>query len=36
MQMHHERGMVVSFAVAMALFAVIALWASRAIPEPLR
>ena len=36
MQMHHERGMVVSFAIALALFAVSALWARRAIPEPLR
>ena len=33
-QMHHERGMLVSFAVALALFAVVALWARRAIPEP--
>jgi DHA2 family methylenomycin A resistance protein-like MFS transporter len=33
-QMHHERGMFVSFAVAMALFAVVALWAQRAHPEP--
>lgn len=36
MQMHGERGMVVSFVVALVLFAVIALWANRAIPEPLR
>ena len=34
MQMHGERGMVVSFTVAMGLFAVIALWTNRAIPEP--
>jgi DHA2 family methylenomycin A resistance protein-like MFS transporter len=33
-QMHHERGMFVSFAVALALFAVVALWAQRAHPEP--
>jgi DHA2 family methylenomycin A resistance protein-like MFS transporter len=34
MQMHGERGMVVSFTVAMVLFGVIALWTNRAIPEP--
>jgi DHA2 family methylenomycin A resistance protein-like MFS transporter len=33
-QMHHDLGMVVSFAVALALFAVVAWWASRSIPEP--
>ena len=33
-QMHHDRGMLVSFLVALALFAVIAVWAERAIPEP--
>ncbi|HTJ20930.1 MAG TPA: MFS transporter [Gemmatimonadaceae bacterium] len=33
-QMHHDRGMVVSFGVTLALFGVIAVWARRAIPEP--
>jgi MFS transporter, DHA2 family, methylenomycin A resistance protein len=33
-QMQQSRGMLVSFAVALALFAVVAVWARRAIPEP--
>ena len=33
-QMHHDVGMVVSFAVALALFALVAWWASRSIPAP--
>ena len=32
-QMHHERGMLASFAVALALFAIIAIGARRAIPD---
>ena len=33
-QMHRDRGMVVSFGVTVALFGVIAVWARCAIPEP--
>ena len=33
-QMHHDLGMAVSFAVALALFALVAWWASRSIPAP--
>jgi DHA2 family methylenomycin A resistance protein-like MFS transporter len=32
--MHADRGMLLSFAVALGLFALAALWARRAIPEP--
>jgi MFS transporter, DHA2 family, methylenomycin A resistance protein len=32
-QMHHERGMIASFVVALTLFAIIAIGARRAIPE---
>jgi DHA2 family methylenomycin A resistance protein-like MFS transporter len=34
MQMHHDRGMVVAFTVALILFGGIAMGAQRAIPEP--
>ena len=35
-QMHHDRGMLVSFSVTLLLFGIIALGAQRAIPEPAR
>ena len=34
MQLHHDRGMIVSFTIAVVLFGLIALWAQRVIPEP--
>jgi DHA2 family methylenomycin A resistance protein-like MFS transporter len=33
-QMHHDRGMLVSFSVTLAMFGLTALWARQAIPEP--
>jgi len=35
-QMHHDLGMVVSFAVALVSFAVVGWWANRTIPDPAR
>jgi MFS transporter, DHA2 family, methylenomycin A resistance protein len=35
-QMHHERGMAVAFAIALVLFGIIAAGAQRVIPEPAR